>query len=92
MLNPHLLQLIRLEAATFGPQANGLPCLTSLHTEEVLQHVERLYFGGELAGRSFIEGNNLHIRIDGLTPFGLMELHAFRARHPDTAAKDEPPN
>lgn len=88
MLNPHLLQLIRLEVATFGDRSDGLPCLTALDQETLDAHVARLYFGGEITGRCVVRGDHLRISIQGLTPYGLVEMNAFRESYPDTADDD----
>ena len=88
MLNPQLLQLIRLEVATFGCEAGDLPCLHRPDHEEVLRHLERLYLGGEIAGAAYVEAGLMHIVIEGLTPFGRLEMCTFQTRFPGTA--DDP--
>ncbi len=84
MLNPHLLQLIRLEAAAFGSMADDLPCRATLDPVEVDDHVARLYFGGEIAGSCVIDGGRALVVITGLTPYGQREMDAFAARNPST--------
>jgi len=85
MIDPHLLQLIRLEIATFGAQVEDLPCLGRPDQEAILRHLMRLYLGGEIAGTSHVEAGVMHIGIRGLTHFGRLEMHSFRTRFPDTS-------
>ncbi len=89
MLNPHLLQLIRLEVATFGSEAGDLPCLRRPDQAELQHHFARLFLGGELAGRCFIEDGSLYLEVDSLTAYGHLEMCAFRSRFPNTADDDD---
>ena len=81
MLDHGLLQLIRLEISLFGRAANGLPCLSGVDPAKLRMHVERLYYGGEIAGSAKLGPDGLTIEIQGLTPYGLLAMHAYRAKH-----------
>jgi len=80
MVDRGLLQLIRLEVSLFGRRAAGLPCLAEVDPAVLKAHVERLFYGGEIAGACRLGADGLEIEIHGLTPYGLLEMHAHRAR------------
>ena len=90
MLSPHLLQLIRLEVAVLGREADGLLGLSGINPANLQRHLERLYLGGEIAGASTMEAGRLRISIEGLTPCGQLELCTFQTTSSTQGGQQEP--
>lgn len=74
MHDPQLLQAIRQEVVLYA----GMPELSAnlffIEPDVLRSHIERLYFGGELAATARIDGERLVLDIQGLTSLGLQAL------------------
>lgn len=79
-LDPHLLQLIRREMAVLADRSVMPIGMSRLEPAELQRYIERLYFGGELAGQCVLEGDSVRVTITGLTPYGCYEMLAHEAR------------
>ncbi|MDO9487026.1 MAG: hypothetical protein Q7J32_01525 [Sphingomonadaceae bacterium] len=81
-IDPALLQRVRLEIAA---QADGPPRLEGLADvgrDRLRVHIERLFYGGEVAAECSVAGGLLQLVVRRLTPYGVLALHARLARDP----------
>lgn len=79
-IDPDLLQRIRLEIAA---QPDGPPPfdgLADVGRDRLRLHVERLFFGGEIAAECHVKSGGLELKVHRLTPYGVLAMHAALAR------------
>lgn len=74
MYDPELLQVIRQEVILYAGMPELGANLFFIEPDILRSHIERLFFGGELAAVASIEGGRLLIDIRGLTAIGLQAL------------------
>ena len=80
MYDAHLLQLIRLEVAVFGPEATSLPPPPFVDRTARDRHLWCLYARGEIAGRCIIGCDGPRVEPTGLTPYGTLQLASYKTR------------
>ena len=79
-IDPELLQRIRLEIAA---QPDGRPHfekLADVGRSRLRAHLQRLFFGGELAADCCVSGGELQLEVRRLTPYGVLAMHAQLTR------------
>ena len=79
-IDPDLLQRIRLEIAA---QPDGRPQfdrLADVGRDRLRMHIERLFFGGEIAAECQVRSGGLDLEVHRLTPYGVLAMHAALAR------------
>lgn len=79
-IDPDLLQRLRLEIAAHRFGDSDLPVLPGVASDDLRLHLERLFYGGELAAEARIESNGLRLKPLRLTPYGVLAMHAGIAR------------
>ena len=79
-IDSHLLQRIRLEIAA---QPDGQPHfdnLADVGRERLRVHLDRLFYGGEIAAECHVKSGGLELQVRRLTPYGVLAMHAGLAR------------
>lgn len=79
-IDPDLLQRIRLEIAA---QPDGQPQfdrLSDIGRDRLRVHLERLFYGGEVAAECHVKSGGLELNVRRLTPYGVLAMHAALAR------------
>ena len=77
IVDPDLLQRIRLEiSAQHGHGDLDLGGLSDVDPDRLRAHLERLFYGGELAAEARIESGGLALKPLRLTPYGVLAMHA----------------
>lgn len=79
-IDPDLLQRIRLEIAA---QPDGQPLfdnLADVGRERLRVHLDRLFYGGEIAADCQVKSGGLDLKVRRLTPYGVLAMHAGLAR------------
>lgn len=79
-IDPDLLQRIRLDIAA---QPDGQPqfeTLADVGRDRLRVHLERLFYGGEIAADCFVKAGVLELKVRRLTPYGVLAMHAALAR------------
>lgn len=80
-IDPELLQRIRLEIAS---QPEGRPRfenLADVGRGRLRVHLERLFYGGEIAAECRVHGDGLELEVKRLTPYGVLAMHATLAKN-----------
>jgi hypothetical protein len=81
-IDPQLLQRIRLEIAAQPDGSPRFAMLADVGRERLRVHLERLFYGGELAAACSIASGGLVLDVRRLTPYGVLSMHAEMARDP----------
>ena len=79
-IDSDLLQRIRLEIAA---QPDGQPHfdnLADVGRDRLRAHIERLFYGGEVAAHCQVKAGGLELKVQRLTPYGILAMHAGLAR------------
>jgi hypothetical protein len=79
-IDSDLLQRIRLEIAA---QPEGQPHfdnLADVGRDRLRVHLERLFYGGEIAAECSVKSGGLELHVRRLTPYGVLAMHAALAR------------
>lgn len=79
-IDPGLLQRVRMEIAA---QPDGNPQfhrLADVGRGRLRAHIERLFYGGEIAADCQVVGGSLELKVRRLTPYGVLAMHATLAR------------
>lgn len=79
-IDPALLQRVRLEIAAQPDGSPGFDRLADVGRERLRVHLERLFFGGELAAHCSVIDGRLDLDVRRLTPYGVLAMHAELAR------------
>lgn len=81
-IDPALLQRVRLAIAAQTDEHARLETLADVGGERLHLHLERLFYGGEIAGDCRMVAGALRLAVRGLTPYGVLAMHAELARDP----------
>lgn len=81
-IDPALLQRVRLAIASQSDGCLRLEQLADVGRERLRIHLERLFYGGEIAGHCRIADGALELEVRRLTPYGVLAMHAELARDP----------
>ncbi|MFC3711597.1 hypothetical protein ACFOMD_03380 [Sphingoaurantiacus capsulatus] len=86
-IDPELLQRVRVAIAS---QPDGNPQfgrLADVGRERLRIHIERLFYGGEIAADCRVQGGCLDLSVRRLTPYGVLAMHAGLSRDPSAARR-----
>ncbi len=81
-IDPELLQRVRVAIAS---QPDGEPrfsALADVGRERLRVHIERLFYGGEIAADCRVQAGCLELTVQRLTPYGVLAMHASLSRDP----------
>lgn len=81
-IDPALLQRLRLAIASQTDGRLRLEKLADVGRERLRVHLERLFYGGEIAGDCRVTDGMLELEVRRLTPYGVLAMHADLARDP----------
>lgn len=81
-IDPALLQRIRLEISAQPDGSPHLDGLADVGCERLRVHLERLFYGGEIAADCCIASGCLRLDVRRLTPYGVLAMHAEQGRYP----------
>lgn len=79
-IDPEILQRVRLEIASQPDGNPRLDALADVGRDRLRMHVERLFYGGEIAADCHVQGGCLELNVRRLTPYGVLAMHAGLAR------------
>jgi hypothetical protein len=88
-LDPHILQLLRLDIALFGATSAQTPLDEFISRSDREQYLWQLYVRGEISGSCSIRGGRMYIEARCLTPYGMLQLNKYEAEF--EAKRDKPP-
>jgi len=81
-IDPALLQRVRLALAAQTDEHPRFEPLADVGDDRLRLHLERLFYGGEIAGECSMVAGALRLAVRGLTPYGVLAMHAELARDP----------
>lgn len=79
-IDPDLLQRIRLEIAAQPDGRPNFDNLADVGRERLRVHLDRLFYGGEIAAECQVKSGGLELQVRRLTPYGVLAMHAGLAR------------
>lgn len=80
-IDSDLLQRIRVEIASQGDGGLDFGNLADVGRGRLRVHLERLFYGGEVAASCRIDAGELDLQVRRLTPYGVLAMHAEFARN-----------
>jgi len=86
-IDPELLQRVRLEIAAHLDGQPHFAGLAEVGRDRLRIHLERLFYGGEVAADCSVAGGMLQLDVRRLTPYGVLAMHAALARDPSIHPK-----
>lgn len=81
-IDPDVLQRVRLEIAAQGDGHPHFDNLADVGRGRLRVHLERLFYGGEIAADCRVRDGALDLVVRRLTPYGVLAMHANLARAP----------
>lgn len=79
-IDPALLQRIRLEIAAQSDGPSRFDNLADVGRGRLRVHLERLFYGGEIAADCRVRDGGLALEVRRLSPYGVLAMHAELAR------------
>ena len=79
-IDSDLIQRLRLEIAAQPDRQPHFDNLADVGRDRLRIHLERLFYGGEIAADCEVNSGGLELLVRRLTPYGVLAMHAALAR------------
>ena len=81
-IDSDLLQRVRVAIASQPDGSPQFDRLADVGRDRLRVHIERLFYGGEIAADCRVQGGCLALTVRRLTPYGVLAMHASLSRDP----------